>query len=138
LITERFHNKNILLQWVIQAIQSDLNAPIGQSGFDTVQVFPTSKENHNQVTDNHHSPTNILEKNEISYYIPKSSDQSGTNAVRSTSLDFYNKNESNTPEPSFICPYCSKFSSTLEREYQRHIVLKHRGKSGYPNMAVAG
>ena len=53
------------------------------------------------------------------------------------SLDSYNKNASNSPEPSFICPYCSKFSSTLEKEYQRHIALKHPGKSGYPNMAAA-
>jgi hypothetical protein len=95
-------------------------------GFDTVQVFNTSKE----MTNNYHSTTNISERNEISFYIPKPSDQSGTLA----SLD----SESNSPEPSFICPYCSKFSSTLEKEYQRHIVLKHPGKPGYPNMAVAG
>ena|SRR5215469_15413801 len=42
----------------------------------------------------------------------------------STSLDSYNKNENNRPE-QFVCPYCSKFSSTLEKEYQHHIVLKH-------------
>jgi ATP-dependent DNA helicase DinG len=41
-------NKNILPNWVIQAIQSDLNACIGQSGFDTVQVFTTTKEDHNE------------------------------------------------------------------------------------------
>jgi hypothetical protein len=83
-------------------------------GFDTVQVFNTSKE----MTNNYHSTTNISERNEISFYIPKPSDQSGTLAI----LDSYNKNESNSPELSFICPYCSKFSSTLEKEYQRHIV----------------
>jgi ATP-dependent DNA helicase DinG len=126
-------NKNILPHWFIEAIQPHLNGPAGQSGFDTVQVFTTSKEDDNEMTNNHHSTTNISEKNEISFYIPKPSDQSGTLA----SLDSYNKNENNRLEPSFICPYCSKFSSTLEKEYQRHIVLKHPGKSGYPNMAVA-
>jgi hypothetical protein len=44
-------------------------------------------------------------KNEISFCIP--SDQSGTLA----SLDSYIKDESIRPERSFICPYCSKFSS---------------------------
>jgi hypothetical protein len=126
------NNKNILPNWFIQAIQSDLNAPIGQSGSDTVQVFTTYKEDDNEVTNNQHSTTNMSEKNEISFYIPKPSDQSGTLA----SLDSYNKNESNRPE-QFICPYCSKFSSTSEIEYQRHIVLKHPGKPGYSNMAVA-
>jgi hypothetical protein len=53
------------------------------------------------------------------------------------SLDSYNEDESNKPERLFSCPYCTKFSSTLEREYQRHIVLKHPSKPGYPNMAVA-
>jgi hypothetical protein len=48
-------------------------------------------------------------------------------------LDIYIEDESNRAEPSFICRYCTKFSSTLEKEYQRHIVLKHPGKSGYAN-----
>ena len=33
--------------------------------------------------------------------------------------------------------YCPKFSTLVEREYQHHIVMKHPGKPGYPNMAVA-
>jgi hypothetical protein len=32
---------------------------------------------------------------------------------------------------------CPKFSTLVEREYQHHIVMKHPGKPGYPNMAVA-
>ena len=127
-------NKNILPNWFIQAIQSDLNAPIAQSAFDTVPVFTMSKDDNNEMTNNHHSQTNIVEKNEISTYIAKPSDQSGTLA----SLDSYIKDESIRPERSFICPYCHNFSSTLENEYQRHIVLKHPGKSGYPNVAAAG
>ena len=120
-------NKNILPNWFIQAIQSDLNAPIGQSGFDTVQVFTTSKDDHNEVTDNYDNP----EKNEISFCVPmKPSDQETL-----ASLDSYIKDESIRPERSFTCPYCSEFRSTLEKEYQRHIVLQHRGKSGYPNMS---
>jgi Helicase C-terminal domain len=127
-------NKNILPDWFTQAIQPHLNAPLGQSGFDTVQVFTTSKEGDNEMTNNHDSTTNISEKNEISFYVPKPSDQSWTLA----SLDSYNKNKSSRSESSFICPYCSKFSSTLEKEYQRHIVLKHPGKAGYPNMVAVG
>ena len=49
------------------------------------------------------------------------------------SLDSYNEDESIRPEQLFNGAYCTKFRSTLERKYQRHIVLKHRGKSGYPN-----
>ena len=40
-------------------------------------------------------------------------------------LDNYNKDESNRPERLFVCPYCPKFSTLVEREYQRHIVMKH-------------
>jgi ATP-dependent DNA helicase DinG len=54
-------NKNILPHWFVQAIQPHLNAPIGQSGFNTVQVFTTSKEDNNEMTNNHHSTTNISE-----------------------------------------------------------------------------
>ncbi|MGC2684759.1 MAG: helicase C-terminal domain-containing protein, partial [Candidatus Nitrosopolaris sp.] len=111
-------NKNILPQWFIQAIQADLKAPLGQSGFDTVKVPATSQEHNKRITINHHSQTNTS-KNEISFYIPL--EQSGTLGQHIV----------------FICPYCPKFSSTLEREYQRHIVLKHPGKSGYANMSVA-
>ncbi|MGA9151823.1 MAG: helicase C-terminal domain-containing protein [Candidatus Nitrosopolaris sp.] len=115
-------NANILPIWFIQAIQSDLlKAPLGQAAYDAIKVTTPSQDHRNQITINHHSPTN-----EISFYIP--SEKSGTLA----SLDSYNEDESNRPEPIFVCPYC-QFSSTLEREYQRHIVLKHRGKSGYPN-----
>jgi hypothetical protein len=35
-----------------------------------------------------------------------------------------NKDESIKRELLFICPYCHIFSSTLEREYQRHIVIE--------------
>ena len=93
-----------------------------------------SQQRHNPVTIEHQSMTNISE-NEISTYIPvKPSVQSGT----LVSLDSYIKDEGIRPDRSFICPYCPNFSSTLENEYQRHIVLKHPGKSGYPNVARAG
>jgi hypothetical protein len=120
-------NKNILPHWFIQAIQPDLlKAPLGQAIFDAIKVTTPSQDHHDQITINHHSHTNIS-KNEISSYITiKPSVQSGT------SLDNYNADESDRPEPIFICPYC-QFSSTLEREYQHHIVLKHPGRSGYPN-----
>jgi hypothetical protein len=53
-----------------------------------------------------------------------------------TSLDKY-LDESNRQEWLFICPYCPKLKTTSEIEYQRHIVSKHPGKPGYPNIAVA-
>jgi ATP-dependent DNA helicase DinG len=128
-------NKNILPHWFIQAIQPHLDAPLGQAPFETVKVLTPSEEHRNKITINHHNPTNIPEQNESSFYIPKLPQQSETLA----SLDEYNKVERSVkPERLFICPYCSKFSSTVEREYQRHIVLKHRGKSGYPDMSVEG
>jgi hypothetical protein len=125
-------NQNILPHWFIQAIQPHLNVPLGQAPFDSLKVLTTSQVHHNQITINHHSPINMSEQNEISLYIPKPSEQSGTLA----SLDEYCKVKSVKPERLFICPYCHEFRSTLEREYQRHIVLKHRGKTGYPNMSI--
>jgi hypothetical protein len=88
------------------------------------------------VINNHYNPSiiseqtlnqnvNTTEKNEIAF----------TNSIKMpdlAGLDSYIEDQSNRPEPIFVCPYC-QFSSILEREYQRHIVLKHRGKSGYPN-----
>jgi hypothetical protein len=131
-------NKNILPQWFIQAIQPHLDAPLRQAPFDTIKVLTPSQGHQNQITEiNHHSPTNITEQNKVSFYI-KTLEQSGTLA----GLDKYVKDNDNKversvkPERLFVCPYCSKFSSTVEREYQRHIVLKHRGKSGYPNMSI--
>ena len=89
-------NKNILPHWFIQAIQHDLlKAPIGEAAFDAIKVTNPSQDHRNQITINHHNPTNISEKNQISFYIP--SEQSGT----LTSLDIYNKDESNRPEPVF-------------------------------------
>jgi hypothetical protein len=131
-------NKNILPNWFIQAIQSDLNA-LGQSGFDTTSKENTevpipSQEHHYPVTIEHHSLTDISEDKISTYISIKPSVESETLA----SLDSYIKDESIRPERSFICPYCPNFSSSLEKEYQRHVVLKHRGKSGYPNTAVAG
>ncbi|MGB6529291.1 MAG: hypothetical protein WBF33_14385 [Candidatus Nitrosopolaris sp.] len=59
-------------------------------------------------------------------------------SMLSISLDSNDRDESNRLEQLFICPHCPKFKSTLESEYQRHIVLKHPRKPGYPNTAVAG
>ncbi|MGB8937260.1 MAG: hypothetical protein WCC17_19390 [Candidatus Nitrosopolaris sp.] len=56
-------------------------------------------------------------------------------SVLSIGLDSNDKGESNRLEQLFICPYCTKFKSNLEGEYQRHIVLKHPRKPGYPNAA---
>jgi hypothetical protein len=109
------------------------------------KVFTPSKENHNPVTNNHYvsrteETQNVnnttAEKNEIASTasIKMPSGPSGTFA----SLDSYIQDENNRQERLFICPYCPKLKTASEREYQRHIVLKHPGKPGYPNMAVAG
>jgi hypothetical protein len=106
-------------------------------------VSTPSKENHNPVTNNHYNSSiisertqnnNTTEKNVVSAIPIKPSWPSETFAK----LDSYNKDESNRPERSFVCPYCPKFSTLVEREYQHHIVMKHPGKPGYPNIAVAG
>jgi ATP-dependent DNA helicase DinG len=114
-------NKDILPDWFTQAIQP----PLGPAGVESVKVFIQSKEDHNQITSNQ---TTISEKNKITFYLP---------IQPLAGLDGNNKDESNRPEWSFVCPYCPKFNTASEREYQRHIVLKHPGKPGYPNMAVA-
>ena len=133
-------NRNILPDWFIQAIQpSLLDAPLGHGAFDnSSKVLTTSKENHNAVIKNQYNPSiiseqtlkqkvNTTEKNEIA----------STIIIKMPSgLDSYIEDQSNRPEPIFVSSYC-QFSSTLEREYQRHIVLKHPGKSGYYNMAIA-
>ncbi|MFY9868089.1 MAG: hypothetical protein WAK17_00055 [Candidatus Nitrosopolaris sp.] len=105
--------------------EKDLKGVVQNPLYNFNDVLSPSQEHHNQITINHHSPTNISEKNEISFYIASQQSE--------TSLDSYNKDERIRPERLFICPYCPKFTSTLENEYQRHIVLKHPGKSGYPN-----
>ena len=138
-------NKNILPDWFTQAIQSDLlKVPLEHAAFDgdSSKVSTPSKENHNPVTNNHYNSSiisertqnnNTTEKNEIpSAILTTPSDPSLTLA----GLYSNDKDESNRQEQLFICPYCSKFKTTLEREYQRHIVLKHPGKPGYPNMSV--
>jgi hypothetical protein len=38
-------------------------------------------------------------------------------------------------EFQFRCHYCSNFQNSDERQYQRHIVLQHPGKPGYPSEA---
>ncbi|MGA9153676.1 MAG: hypothetical protein WBZ36_24100, partial [Candidatus Nitrosopolaris sp.] len=139
-------NKNILPDWFTQAIQSDLlKAPLEHAAFDgdSSKVSTPSEENHNQVRNNYYnSPiiseqtlnNNTPEKSKISFYIAiKASEPSG--ALHSNNND---ENNNRLEQRLFICPYCPNFKTTLESEYQRHIVLNHPGKSGYYNMAAAG
>jgi hypothetical protein len=110
------------------------------------KVSTPSKENHNPVTNNHYNSiiseqqnvkqknvNNTTEKDEIASAISIKPSWPETSA----NLDSYNKDQSNRPERLFVCPYCPKFSTLVERKYQHHIVMKHPGKPGYPNMAVA-
>ena len=146
-----WRNKHILPDWFTQAIQSSrLKARLGHGvpDSDSSKVLTPPKENHNPVTNNHYNSSiiseqqnvkqknvnNTTEKNEIASAIPiKPSWPSETLA----NPDSYNKDESNRPEWLFVCPYCPKFSTLVEREYQHHIVMKHPGKPRYPNMALA-
>ena len=142
-----WRNKHILPDWFTQAIQSSrLKARLGHgvSDSESSKVLTPPKENRNNpVTNNHYNSSiiseqqnvnNTTEKDEIASVIPiKPSWPLETFA----NLDSYNKDESNRPERLFVCPYCPKFSTLVEREYQHHIVMKHPGKPGYPNMAVA-
>jgi hypothetical protein len=56
-------------------------------------------------------------------------------SILSMSPDSNDKDESNKLEQLFTCPHC-KFESTSENEYQRHIVLIHPRRPGYPNTAL--
>jgi hypothetical protein len=130
-------NRNILPEWFTQAIHpSLLKVPFGHAAFANSSKVHTT---HNAVITNHYNPSiiseqtikqnvnNTTEKNASTTSIKMPSDLAG--------LDSYIEDEIIRQKPIFICPYC-QFSSTSEREYQRHIVLKHPGKSGYPNMSV--
>ena len=145
-----WRNKHILPDWFTQAIQSSrLKARLGHgvSDSDSSKALTPKENRNNPVTNNHYNSSiiseqhnvkqknvnNTTEKNEIASPIPmKPSWLSETFA----NLDSYNKDESNRPERLFVCPYCPKFSTLVEREYQHHIVMKHPGKPGYP-MEVA-
>jgi hypothetical protein len=146
-----WRNKRILPDWFTQAIQSRLKARLGHgvSDSDSSQVL-TPKENRNPVTNNHYNSSiiseqlnvkqivnNTTEKNEIASAIPiKPSWPLETFA----NLDSYNKDESNKPERLFVCPYCTKFSTLVEREYQHHIFRifhvwdRYRGRSSNSNI----
>jgi hypothetical protein len=47
----------------------------------------------------------------------------------------YKSSQSHTQNAVFICPYC-KYETNVESQYQRHVVLRHQGKPGYPNKAA--
>jgi hypothetical protein len=126
-------NKNILPDWFTQTIQPSLS--LGHAVFvNSSKVHITSKENHYNPSiiseQTLKQNVNMIEKNEIA------SKPSGPSEIL-PSLDRYIEDESNIQERLFICPYCPKFTTALEIEYQRHIVLKHPGKLAYPNMAAA-
>ncbi|MFZ0221040.1 MAG: hypothetical protein WAM42_05015 [Candidatus Nitrosopolaris sp.] len=97
-----------------------------------------SKENHNPVTNNSSiisertQNNNTTEKNEIaSAILTAPSDPSLTLA----GLFSNDKDESNRQEQLFICRYCSKFKTTLEREYQR--AHTHRAPPGIVRAAAS-
>ena len=146
-------NKNIFPDWFTQAIQSDLlkaSLEHAASDGDSSKVLTPPKENPNPVTNNHYNSSIISEQQNVKQKNVNNTTEKNENASATpikpswpletfANLDSYNKDESKgRPERLFVCPYCPKFSTLVEREYQHHIVMKHPGKPGYPNMAVAG
>jgi hypothetical protein len=137
-------NKNILPSWFIQAIQRDLLGLASDS--DSSKVFTPFKENHNPVTNNHYASCRTEQTQNVNNTTAEKNEVVSTTSIKTpsgpsetlTSLDKYIEDESNRQEWLLICPYCPKFTTALEIEYQRHIVSKHPGKPGYPIMAVAG
>jgi hypothetical protein len=110
-------------------------------------VLTPPKENRNNPVTNNNSSIISEQQNVKQKNVNNTTEKNVTSAIpikpswpseTFANLDSYNKDESNRPERLFVCPYCPKFSTLVEREYQYHIVMKHPGKPGYPNMAVAG
>jgi hypothetical protein len=134
-------NKNILPDWFTEAIQPDLLGHTTES--DSSKVFTPSK-NHNPVTNDHYASSRTEQTQNVNTTAEKN-EVASTTSIKTpsgpsetlTSLDKY-IDESNRQEWLFICPYCPKLKTISEIEYQRHIVSKHPGKPGYPNMAVVG
>jgi ATP-dependent DNA helicase DinG len=127
-------NSNILPDWFTQAIVDGM-------GFNSNKVPATTKENHNPVTNNQCNSSIASKQQHVNNNIEN---EIASTAIpikpldleNSATLDSNDKDE-RLEQRLFICPYCPKLNTTSEIEYQRHIVLKHPGKPGYPNMAVA-
>jgi hypothetical protein len=134
-------NSNILPDWFTQAVVASSR----QTAFNSNKVPTTTKENQNPVTNNQHNSSTIseqtLKQSMNNAAIEKSEIASTAILIKPLDLEIsasLDKDERNRQEQRlFICPYCPKLKTTSEIEYQRHIVLKHPGKPGYPNMAVA-
>ena len=145
-----WRNKHILPDWFTQAIQSSrLKARLGHgvSDSDSSKVLTPKENRNNQVANNHYNSSIISEQQNVKQKNVNNTTEKIASAIpikpswpleTFANLDSYNKDESNRPERLFVCPYCSKFSTLVERKYRHHIVMKHPGKPGYPNMAVTG
>jgi hypothetical protein len=142
-----WRNKNILPNWFIEAIQPskmrDMQhaVPLGHAAFESSRALVP--ENHNAVINNYYNSSIVSEQQHVNN---NTANEIASTAILikpldleiSASLDSNDKDERNRLEQRlFICPYCPKLKTTSEIEYQRHIVSKHPGKPGYPNMAVA-
>ncbi len=126
-------NRNKLPDWFTQAIQPSLS--LGHAAFVNSGIMLTP---HNAVINNHYNPS-IISEQTIKQNIDNTTEKSEITSTRMkmpSDLDSYIEKERNRQEQLFICPYCPKFTTALEIEYQRHIVLIHPGKPGYHNMAV--
>jgi hypothetical protein len=96
-------------------------------------VFTPSKENHNPVTNNHYASFRTEQTQNVNNTTVEKNEFASTTSIKTpsgpsktlTSLDMYIEDENNRQERLFICPYCPKLKTASEREYQRHIVLKH-------------
>jgi hypothetical protein len=95
------------------------------AAFDTSHIAVINDDYNSSIVSEQTLNNTMAEKNEVA----------STPSEILTSLNKYIEDESNRQEWVFTCPYCPDFETPLEIEYQRHIVLIHPGKTGYPNMA---
>jgi hypothetical protein len=63
-------------------------------------------------------------------------EKTSSNALFDNSINAVDTQEEKQKEESFECYYCPEFSSTTnKREYEKHMVSKHIGKTAYPGLA---
>jgi hypothetical protein len=94
------------------------------------------------VPTSHNTVNTYISEQTLNNTMPEKNEVASTTSIKMpsdpsetlTSLDKYIEDEINRQEQFFTCPYCPKFKTPLEIEYQRHIVLIHPGKTGYPNI----
>ncbi|MFZ0513116.1 MAG: hypothetical protein WAM14_16015 [Candidatus Nitrosopolaris sp.] len=132
-LTDNIPTDNSSMPGMDEVIDQKNAGQITEEIQDTGNVIKTESRATHPLEASLPSPPSPFESStkEKPLVIPKSSA-----SVLPIALDSNNKDESNRLEQLFVCPHCTKFKSNLEGEYQRHILLKHPRKPGYPNMTA--